>query len=497
MSLLAFPEEILGHIIGHLVPPLVDTLGTSREKYIHKTKPWRTSRRSLLALTKTCRRLFGLTTPLLYEVIVLTDGPSMVLLLRSILHNPDLPQYIHHFGFVARLESGTVQQDIRDTFGGNDWRSLGTSLSRGRQGLLHSCLVSDHTEKLAHSSFALLVSLLPRLRNFLIYTPGLGEHDYSLFIEALISIHSTAGTPVFSTHRLINIASPKTNAPDPCIDWGFATSLVGIGNVRSLELFGDDIRQHRRNIEDPGTATWDYLEEIRLELTGTETTGWYALCCRCPNLRAIRIVFAPPYLKRLAGTTNHSWVNFNYMLRMQIPTLQSLSIDTHGNRYFFNHLATQKRDPNELASEPPNLGPRREHPDSYLDSLPCLVHLKHLQVEIMFLFSRPRYLELRDIRDLLPASIETFKLLEVWSEEEEDKMDFSLSDRGLYYSRRLTRMLGNLVIHSKDALPNLKRVEFFYTWEAYKSPGEFARWRKQGRTGPSDIFFHAQRLESI
>ena len=69
---------------------------------------------SLHALTLSCRKLHAIANPLLYQCVIQNQQRTFVpLLLRTLLHKPELGQHVHYIEFMS-LESSRLQSGVSD-----------------------------------------------------------------------------------------------------------------------------------------------------------------------------------------------------------------------------------------------------------------------------------------------------------------------------------------------------------------------------------------------
>jgi hypothetical protein len=461
MALLSFPDEILCGIFATLVPPVVERLGTYADTLVDPKETWVLGRVTLLSLTKVCKRLRILATPWLYRSVYLSDGTNIVKLLRTVLERPHVTSYVVNLGLIARLDWTNVQADIITTYEEEDWTTLAPSPPSPFTELLSNEMPID--DEFGEVIFAILVSRLSRLHSLLLYVPSQDEDCYEIFLDTLESSAASSKLPLASLFRLIIVVDPEEDSPT--LDSVFVQRLLAMGQIRSLELFGDTLQQSMEGMENINDETaWTQLEEITLEFSHTTGKGWYELCRRCSKLKAVRMSLSP-YCE--ANEDDLLDYRLNNALLMRASTLESVSIEDFARDGLLEQFG----------------------PDGWLSCLPHMISLKNLEVELASVFKTTTGIDTKDIRSILPSSIERITLFEVWQADEETAIHSSIKSGKQEYSIRICSLLENLVLYSKEKLPSLKLVKFLSRHTSLKSGTELKKRSMGVRAIPDDVVF--------
>ena len=404
MPFQSLPAEIIDWIAectftpARLVPPVTDW----RENPEDPEPDDKARRATLAALARTCRMLYTVANPLLYHTL-----------------------YIDNKSFVAIRKRLTEHERLRDAVRVLDIAVVPDTRAGAEPGWPYRV-----------KGCASVISLVENLN-------ALHVHYPSRLLEGDIS-------------------------KDPFLCARTIDRLMGAAkNIRHLEL-----RDARLNgAASFHAAAWHQLATIKA-LDSVITGTWlYGLCAKAKaRLRIIDIstphTFHPPMEKRDAVATNAMATDrkygpgFNGVLKLCASSLEYLRLNVGW-----------------LPDHTWQLGPAKR-----LTSLRSMKKLKYLEAEPAVVFSSLRAMRNADICDFLPSSLETVRFIdEVWCgrgqdvtegvEEEEAEVEEAeapvaprvpdLLEIG-EHSKALRRAMLQLVLHSEQKLPLLRRVEIQY-----------------------------------
>jgi hypothetical protein len=433
MLLLSLPTEVLNTIVECLLP----TLGLRGDPVSYLPNPsYVVNRHAIFNLTLACRRLSEIAKPFLYRIIVLQDGETMVLLLRTLLENSRLRDNIRAVATVVDLSWGS---DVDNDFFEDQVWDLAAMTSFERRIFQLASLDAvagaddfedeyDYNFELVQGVFAAILCFANRLNTLSLRLPHITVEYHTLdhILNRLLNAADVRAQIMPSISRLMLKADP-----DQCHIAGTANacpSLLRFSSIRQLNMSGDIPQWDHPSII--AAEIWQNLEEIRLHYSCTLGPGWYELCIRCPNLKVVNISISP---YATPSDFNIGETCLNHGLLKRADSLQSLSIDPSYYDYFLDELGADRR----------------------LTCLPNLSNLSHLRVALCLLFESPHNLSKLNLVDMLPKSLVSLDLDEGWSPyDDPDMPDLPR------YCKNIEDMLLGIVVENRLQLPNLRSVRF-------------------------------------
>ncbi|KAF6788191.1 hypothetical protein CSOJ01_15050 [Colletotrichum sojae] len=430
--LLSLPDEVLLQIVGHLTPPL-DGLDIPFTAYTDPDGVVVSNRVALYRIAFVCRRLSDMAIPSLYQTVYLWGRSRLQSLLQTLLERPELGANMRILSYVSCIGSDHYPTDVLCPYKRSDWRRLVADSPRIPDRI--KAFVRDAKDDLEVDQvvFALVLYSTPNLRTLHMRMP-FAAGEYQKLKEILTpDIETDQGQPRVLSSLTRVMLEPMPDFPGasfwprrelPC--------LLRLPNLRAVELGSAHFRPA---VLPPGDGwgddgSWKNVEEVRLVRSSMWGQGWHAVCALCPNLKLLEM--GPCGVSDQPADGEH---NLNTALTLVADTLETFSFEGILAANYAEHVGG----------------------DGTLTCLPKMKSLRNVKLDIGILFGQPQEMEKRDIRKVLPSSVEILDLAELWPDVEIDRL--SANDRKSYEGC-IRDALRKLVFESKELLPRLKEVTF-------------------------------------
>jgi len=519
MQFMDLPPELLHQILEYLVPDCPEVGDTRPVAYDKLTpeEPWfdiTRNRRALRSLCLTSRTMYTFAQPLLYRVISIIDEEGMVLLFRTLTERPAVGEYTRYLSCHLTLTQLEVIREMKramnrlvKTFQPND------NVLREQYPGVHSALRVLPAMPLLSASAGdfddmpqillfYIAIFLKKLETLMLQVPICDDHpEYTALFEKFASsgqswlrIGTQAGpVPVFFVANLGATAEPP------------------LQHVKTLLLQGDpELLTHFES----DTCDCDVPE-----LWGAQARRYYPLFNALPSLTTLEV-----------SADDGVWDN----IRHRRPDGTQPPLLEHIEHLYLHHSVAYPRDLHHIIANAPNLTtlymtPRRspeplpdpdaqgldEHPESldaalrqspaarqhlrHLDiawydcvdhlpligpggrlaSLPNLLHLDKLCIQLSVLYGADPAALLTPLVDLLPPNLSELTLEEWWWDNVptfDDMFSWTPAQRARYYQTKSEYRAQAVAILARFAadccggqrMPRLKKVtfqtKFLWTW---------------------------------
>ena len=506
------PPEIITSILDCLVPQppeIGETRPVSYDKLV-PGEPWfdfTRSRRGLWSLCLTSRRFAAVAQPLLYRVIAILDEDGLILLFRTLAERPAFGPWTRYLSVHLTLSRESVIRETRRAIGRllRTFRPVAAGAAPSAPAVLvepirHAIAVLTHGLPVLSTSagdfdtvpqviLAYILRFLARLETLMLQVPICDDHpEYTALFE-----------------RLAEAAAhfAGSDAPPELIPFCHVSTLLLQGDPELLAHFESD----ECDCEIP-------------EVWGSQARRYAPLFARFPRLATLEVstddgawsnvldehplflqggAAAPPYLGSIRHLYLHNSIacprNLHQVLR-NAPALQTLYMTPRRDDAFY-------RGPPEDATyaHPEALDvalERHAHnlrhldvawfdvigfesligPDGRLASLPTLVQLEKLCVQLAVLYgTSPMAALATPLVDLLPPNLVELTLEDWWwssLDAYDDMADWGAQQKLAHYRsqheyrRTATRMLEEFATGFRHRMPRLKKVlllcQIPWTW---------------------------------
>ncbi|KAF7510607.1 hypothetical protein GJ744_006219 [Endocarpon pusillum] len=471
------PAEIWNKILAslaHELPDYGDIEETSPKK-IEPPASFIAGRSTLLHLCLMSRRLDDLARPFLYKTVVIWKAEFLLLLWRALNSRLELGHFIRELACWVALTRGTVIQKIislteeqlesspsdRDLYQTIIKRHdvpqllLFEILCRSQQLTMLSLLVPRSAEDMEYSTLMAMIAGSRRSYNSSIAMTT-QDHDHQLEIS-----HSLTSIELCRDWENSAAWGTEEYLEDVGFDHQDYWPLLKTSNLIRLHCYGDDASNGLAFLleEDgsigcgaPPEAYLGTVREVHLDSSSSGPNSLYYICRHAPQLQALRVSH------RRHSQDSVMWVhaaanNLDSGLLMRAATLRHLHLDFYDSGEY------------------------------RLTSLPHLLRLETLHIQLQTLFGKMSALNKYDIGDMFPSSLVELTLHDQWQQdvietEERTKMYSGLMDpeefqggwimshgmteAGFWYRYQnvVLRMLVRLCDVSADRLPQLRRVQY-------------------------------------
>ncbi|KAK2734392.1 hypothetical protein CKAH01_08065 [Colletotrichum kahawae] len=348
------------------------------------------TRRTLVALSLTCRALRQLSQIQVFSEIYLTNGKPTALLLRSLIEEP------HFCAYVRRLYLGFAVDHVHESRVGLRaiYRTIDVNkIPRLHRDVLEKCGIKDQwTEKdsgvAVVDSFKTFVGLILSLTTRLeCLTMGFNELDtpcveaYELSYEVLpnlrsLEVHGNVRRPG-STYTCTRIAP----FPLPC--------LLTLPTIKKFTSYSDSSNWWR--LKYLTSAAPIVLEELSLYREFKIGSDLSYLLKQCPSLKKLGIVLDYPRRGSSNSSLPHADINsISTVIPKACQNLNTLILRAKGNRLLFSE---------------------DEPDDRWLSNMTKLVNLR---TEVSCLFKNPTDMAIAVLSDHLPPNLVDLALYDMW-----------------------------------------------------------------------------------
>jgi hypothetical protein len=508
MSLTKLPNELLREICKNLVIGLLDTPRVVPKVHYdyedfddiedeEEDDDQYYSRKSLVSLARTNRRLNDIATPFLYHTIRVYHHADLYSLVACLFKAPRLGELVFELCVKADLTLPEIFYDISDLEGydklikavDNDdsgrttyqrilksfpdldgvlRTSCGKCTCQGRDSGKHDY---DCPDRAGEAACALLLLLTPRLHTLHLaklssFTPAGYPHLLSIF-------DSNVATRVLPQLERLILDSKPTTRDAVRLPHGCLRQFMEGRKIKHVELQAPDLLDAESSWE-----MWEHVETLHMKDAYVSGTWWYLLSKEArPPLKEIEISVSP-FENEEQEVEDLESPGLNEALGFYTGTLQKLRV----------HLGDR------MTIQEPYLGPQKR--------LACLSSMKvltHLDISARLLFSCMDDMSNCNICNRLPSSLQRLRLDQTddiclddnpwlyWNQEGHDLVQATPSWDGPCYDTLFERALRQLAFESAEKLPCLERVlvvRRIVGWERFGPPelGLTVTWTEERKT---------------
>jgi len=437
MSLLSLPNELLTSIAQTFIPQVQDTM-TNRAYYPNPYCGIIQDRLTLLALTKTNRRLNAIATPCLYHTIFILDRLALYQLVWSLTLSKDLARLVRVLHVVSIFEGSLgdiadkLDEALVKVICEDGDMQLGRYLARCMEG---------RNELFLECTFPLLLCLVSHLQCLYLHIPGEEDgifnrirslwrvEDWQIIMDKMDRLYGDHPEN-FLPHLSLLSMTPERSAKEAVLYPEFVQRFMGgSGNIRQVELFYPHLWSEDAAALSPDK--WRNLESIRVVNASTSGVWWYELFKQAaPKLKKLDISLGPEYPTQ-PGKQDEDQRGFNEALSLCAESLEYLRLEIET--------------------------PHQPAPAKHLPCISSMTKLKHLEVSMTALFPISDAMEAAgdmDICDFLPPSLQTLCLNEeIWH-----PWRCPIMGTNIQHERLLHGAILQLMYYGNEKLPRLKRV---------------------------------------
>ena len=423
-----------------------------------------------------------LARPLLYHTIVVWKADSLLLLWRTLRHNPNLGSLVRQISCWITL---TWEVIIRQT------------IQMAKEKLEHSAFPKGQT--LYEGLWMTAEEDVPQviIFNMLCETPNLKTLSLQVPKAMELIEYKCLMRMIAKSSHLDNLRTLNHNHPfglrcfpttlqicrDPCEsttryaqadedgDNGFQHQnywpMYGITGLVGLYCLGNNRPRFFRNFSEeeifqglgyPPKEYFKEIREIRLDKSSTGPQYLYSICQSAPQLEILRVSHRRHSQEESPRGQYHKTLNSGLLMRA--ATLRHLHLDFNDSREYKYYNG----------------------PDQRLTCLPELHRLETLQIQLQTLFSRRSAISQQDIRTMFPSSLVELTLDDEWDQdvveiEERIQIYSKIMDPEQFvegweittgtkatfwnrYQRSIVNILMSLWGTSGERLPQLQRVHY-------------------------------------
>lgn len=487
------PPELLGQILEYLTPdqPEVgDTRPVSYDKLI-PGEIWYDITRNRRALRSLCLASRGLCTiaqPILYRIINILDEEGMLLLFRTLTENPALGQSARYLSCHLTLTRLGVVRELKKAINrlANTFRPdltmLGLKYPEVRRAV-EALLVSLPSLSTQNGDFDdipqmllfYITTFLTRLDTLMLQTPICDDHaEYTALFERFMNPPSF-GRPLHQIKTLLLQGDPELlmhfegNNCDCEVPelWGvqarrYWPMFNGLPSLTTVEVCTDDgVWSNIRHRRPDGTRP-PYLENIThlyLHNSVCSPRDLHHVLVNAPNLATLYMTprrYPEPYFDPEAEGIDEHEESFDAALRLRPRQLRHLDVAWY-----------------DCVGQESLIGS-----GGRLASLPDLVCLEKLCIQLAVLYGTDPDELLTPISSLLPPNLVELTLEEWWWENLDafdGLSDWNLPQKMAHYRSKseyrdqALKILSDFGENCNTTMPKLKKVtfqtKFLWTWK--------------------------------
>ncbi|KAJ6436702.1 ATP-dependent DNA helicase pfh1 [Purpureocillium lavendulum] len=388
--------------------------------------------RDLNNLAQTCGFMYRVATKWLYRWVSLGNGQSATSFLNALYHCPERRLYVHHFAITGILD----ERPCHVVFQNYSWQRL-TMENADRpvfldDGISAIMRATKHSPAIASVILALILIGLRNLRSLHLNQPLFGDERARKIFNLILKDKQPKDSTLFPMLSELDLVMGATQ--DPFEYWTPSATGPEAG-IKRLQLanatcFG---RTKIRLCDTNMISVMEKVESLQLSFVHMENCCWQGLFRSTLKLRELHIRLAC-----VRFSVDFDWVDhLNNALPSLANTLERLTIDS------------------------------------------CY----HLRIPSAFLFESPIHMRDAVILEVLPPTLISLEIQEVWAENHTPSDEF----KQMQYSRCVATFLDD----ASARLRGMKLLRFFYQWEYCLS-----EVRSRRRLSASAILFDIVPLDS-
>ncbi len=456
---------------------------------------WAVHTTTLRHLALTCRDFHEAAIEALYCSVRIWQGASAARLLHTLMRRPDLRQHIHELQFVKALDETFEEQCYKAFKLELKWSLASMSLFERAVFRLGLCETVTRlhwyghglSPMLAASMLTALLCLVPGLRTFSLRVPSANDTKMFECLQDLLdkvyadefantsprfpepeiysgSLRRTT-MPMLSTLAITKAATKRQMTKDS--HWISLIARFSQSGIRQLQLNAIDLElgdsgsaESIHDLADPGpeagdmsktqrhTVNWRELDTLQISHTRMTGDMWYQACNLFTNLRSLDISVAQLHFGSPNGGSGDTRASREYLnsgLLQLCDTLERLRVRTRHIESYITEVG----------------------PQGTLSCLPKLTRLACLDIPILLIFNNPIAMIEAKVRQVLPTSLKSLVLREVWSRRHVHEILKDVLDWEAYGAT----VVGFLksIVRTEQTLPSLTYLEFHEQWEFWRA----------------------------